>query len=201
VASAGCSGNIDNLNVNTANIMHQLRLLLLEGCYAGSVTGFIDLLHFANQIAATKAGRNRFTGAVQPGRPSRDHGLRHCAEPGGRPELADAADTLVLPPISYRRLSDFETRLMAEQTTGALATRLHAAGRRVMSFCTGVPLAGRARLAGWPRGDCQLVAASLVSSALPQVLLQDYATCSEADGIWWRRHHLLYRPGLAPDPA
>jgi transcriptional regulator GlxA family with amidase domain len=34
--------------------MHQVRLLLLDGCYAGSVTGFIDLLHFANQIAARK---------------------------------------------------------------------------------------------------------------------------------------------------
>jgi hypothetical protein len=111
VASCRLQWQYRQLNVNIANIMHQLRLLLLEGCYAGSVTGFIDLLHFANQIAATKAGQT-----IRLALFSLD-GQAVTTASGivltrRRPELADAADTLVLPPISYRRLSDYETRLM-----------------------------------------------------------------------------------------
>lgn len=165
--------------------MHQLRLLLLPGCYAGSVTGFIDVLQFANQIAAYK------------GRPKPFHWRLFSLDgqavttasgivlsPEGDRTLAEDADTLVLPPISYLRLSDYETRLEAEQTTGALATRLHAAGRRVLSFCTGVPLLAEHGLLDGREATVSWWLHHWFRQRYPQVRLQDYATCSEADGIW-----------------
>ncbi|WP_062786789.1 GlxA family transcriptional regulator [Aquitalea pelogenes] len=165
--------------------MHQLRVLLLEGCYAGSVTGLVDLLHFANQIAAYKGRSKPFDWrlfSLDGQAVTTASGIVLTAD--GGPELTDAADTLVLPPISYRRLSDFETRLMAEQTAGALATRQHAAGRRVMSFCTGVPLLAEHGLLDGRQATVSWWLHHWFRQRYPKVLLQDYTTCSESDGIW-----------------
>ncbi|WP_159876357.1 MULTISPECIES: helix-turn-helix domain-containing protein [Aquitalea] len=165
--------------------MHQVRFLLLDGCYAGSVTGFIDLLHFANQIAARKGWPEPFHWRVF----SLDGQAVATASgikltPDGDVALAEEADTLVLPPLTYQCLSEFEARLAAETTAGALAVRLHAAGRRILSFCTGVPLLAEHGLLDGRSATVSWWLHHWFGQRYPQVQLQDYATCSEADGVW-----------------
>jgi len=165
--------------------MHQLRVLLLDGCYAGSVTGFIDLLHFANQIARRKAWPQPFHWRAfsldgQPVRTASELML----SPEGDVSLAHDAGTLVLPPVSYQRLSDFQTRLAAEKEVGALAARLHGEGRRVLSFCTGVPLLAEHGLLDGREATVSWWLQHWFRQRYPRVRLQDYATCSESEGIW-----------------
>ncbi len=165
--------------------MHTIRLLLLNGCYAGSVTGFTDLLHFANQIAARKGWPEPFHWRLVSldGQPvTTASGI--MLAPEGDVTLANDADTLVLPPLSYQRLSDFEARLAAEKTVGALATRLHSEGRRVLSFCTGVPLLAEHGLLDDREATVSWWLHHWFRQRYPQVRLQDYATCSEDHGVW-----------------
>ncbi len=165
--------------------MHQVRLLLLDNCYAGSVTGFIDLLHFANQIAQRKAWPKSFHWRVfsLDGRPvTTASGL--SLTPEGDAALARDADTLVLPPLGYQRLADFEARLATEKAAGALAARLHGEGRRVLSFCTGVPLLAEHGLLDGREATVSWWLHHWFRQRYPQVRLQDYATCSESDGVW-----------------
>ena len=102
----------------------------------------------------------------------------------GDAALAEEADTLVLPPLAYQRLSDFEARLAAEKAVGALALRLHAAGRRVLSFCTGVPLLAEHGLLDGRAATVSWWLHHWFRQRYPQVQLQDYATCSEDAGVW-----------------
>jgi len=164
--------------------MYQISILLPQHCYAGSVTGFIDILLFANQLAERKGQAALFgwTLCSQQAEPVQSaSGILLQAD--GDFSLASGADTIIVPPLAYASLKQFQARLSSETALHQQLPAWHAAGKQLLSFCTGIPLLAESGVLNERPAAISWWLTTWFRNRYPRVQLQPYATMSESPGL------------------
>ena len=164
--------------------MHQISVLLPRHCYAGSVTGFIDILLFANQQAARQGQAALFGWTLcsqQAEAVQSASGILLQAD--GDYGLADSADTIIVPPITYASLGQFQARLASETVLLQQLSAWHAAGKQLLSFCTGIPLLAESGVLNERPAAISWWLTTWFRNRYPRVQLQPYATMAESPGL------------------
>ncbi|MBV8049354.1 MAG: helix-turn-helix domain-containing protein [Paludibacterium sp.] len=163
--------------------MHDIAVLLTEECFAGSVTGLLDALVFANRQAARHGDAMFRWQVLSPdGAAVRSSsGVRLMAD--GDFSQAEQADTVIVAPVYFQRLAAFEARLACERDLYRRLRRWHGAGKRVASMCSGVALLAESGLLEQRAATISWWLIPWFRARYPAVRLQPYAMLTEADGL------------------
>ncbi|QEL54889.1 GlxA family transcriptional regulator [Chromobacterium paludis] len=163
--------------------MHEIALLLTDGFIGGGATGMLDVLQFANRLAA-RGGAPLFRWrllSADGGMVVSSSGVRLAAD--GDFASAAQADTLALAPFIYRDLAELEARLTRLRGLGERLHRWQAEGKRVMSHCTGVALLAESGLLEQRAATISWWLLPWFRSRYPQARLQPYAMLTEDAGV------------------
>ncbi|MES2263530.1 MAG: helix-turn-helix domain-containing protein [Pseudomonadota bacterium] len=129
--------------------MPKVALLMMDGCYASSLTGFMDLLHIANAHAARQLGKTvepfSWSFVSNDGKPVQaSGGLALAAE--CRFDSAPAFDIVYVPGVYYSGAERFGQFLHRHRALSDWLVQQHAKGAIVAANCTGTFFLGEAGL-------------------------------------------------------